>query len=57
MSIYEVLLSKKVDKFLKKTKDKQLILTIRQVIFQEIATNPYEVGIQKKRGFVGCLGG
>lgn len=41
---YNVLINRKVKKYIKKLKDKKLKITILNAIYDEIAINPYEVG-------------
>lgn len=45
--VYDVYINRRVNKYIRKLKDKNLKTAINNAIYDEIATNPYEVGDSK----------
>lgn len=46
--VYDIYIERRVSKFVRKTKDKNLKEIVRDAIYDEIATDPYAVGDPKK---------
>ena len=45
--VYEVYINYRVNKYVRKLKDRNLKIAINNAIYDEIAPNPYEVGNSK----------